>query len=410
MERFNDIPSVGVICEFNPLHNGHIYLLEQARALVGDEGCVICVMSGRSTQRGELAVADPYVRGKTALAGSADLVVELPFPWCSGSAESFAKAGVYILERMGVQHLMFGSECGDIDLLSFAADMVASEDFGDIYAQHCTKGCGTAAAYTEALRQLAEDRGVNLPDGFPSSNDLLGIAYLAAIRNSGITPHTIKRMGQAYNDLILTDTAYPSASSLRLLINEAQEDAQTLTAMLNGCMPALCLDELISGINAGRAPVDTSRLLPLYHAYFRLLRDNAPCTAELSGGLDRHLHKMALQTATAEEFWSKIQTKQYTEARLRRGMLFALTGATGDNLSAMPSYTTLLAANAVGCGYLSAYRKQSGVFLIVTKPADAPDSRQKDLGEALDALFTLCMPQPAESGYLMKKSPWIVKS
>ena len=80
----------GVICEFNPFHNGHAYLLSRMREQVGEDGCVVCVMSGRFVQRGEAALADPYLRAETALAGGADLVVELPFPWSCAGAEHFA--------------------------------------------------------------------------------------------------------------------------------------------------------------------------------------------------------------------------------------------------------------------------------------------------------------------------------
>ena len=78
--------ATGVICEFNPFHNGHGYLLSRMREQVGEDGCVICLMSGRFVQRGEAALADPYLRAEMALAGGADLVLELPFPWSAGSA------------------------------------------------------------------------------------------------------------------------------------------------------------------------------------------------------------------------------------------------------------------------------------------------------------------------------------
>ena len=98
----------GVICEFNPFHNGHAYLLSRMREAVGGEGCVICLMSGRFVQRGEAAVADPYLRGRMALAGGADLVLELPFPWSASGAEHFATAGVRVLSRLSVDTLTFG--------------------------------------------------------------------------------------------------------------------------------------------------------------------------------------------------------------------------------------------------------------------------------------------------------------
>ena len=408
MENIKHIPTVGVICELNPLHNGHVYLLSQARALVGDEGCVVCVMSGRSTQRGEIAIADPYLRGKTAILGGADLVVELPFPWSSGSAEVFAKAGVHILSQMGVEHLIFGSECGNLSLLSLVADLVGSAEFGNIYGDFCNQGMGTAVAYQKAIATLAQKQGVSLPQGFPASNDLLGVAYLVANRNVGMTPHTVKRLGQGYNESILRDVDFPSATSLRLLMSEASDDVLSLSAMIDGCMPDACKATLLEGVEGDVLPVQGQKLLPLCHAYFRLLTDFDNGTAELSGGLDRHLHKVALQATSADEFWDMAQTKQYTEARLKRGMLFALTGVKSCDLATTPDYATLLAANAMGCRFMSAFKKSAGLP-IVTKPADAPLSRQRDLCEQIDALYTLCMPKPKSSGYLTRMSPYIQK-
>ena len=138
--------TTGVICELNPFHGGHAYLLSCMREEAGDEGLVVCLMSGRFVQRGEAAVADPYLRAKTALAGGADLVLELPFPWSAGSAEHFAAAGVTLLARLGVDCITFGSECGDPNLLSAAAKAPSAPGFGEVYATLCRKGAGTAAA------------------------------------------------------------------------------------------------------------------------------------------------------------------------------------------------------------------------------------------------------------------------
>ena len=106
---------------------------------------------------------------------------------------------------------------------------------------------------------------------------------------------------------------------------------------------------------------------------------------------------------------SAIRTKQYTDARLRRACLFGLTGVTDSDLRAMPTYTTLLAATARGCRYLGEWKRtlMADELTVVTKPADAPACRQRELGERIDALLTLCLPTPAETGALMRRSPYI---
>ena len=104
----------GIICECNPIHGGHLYLMREARRQGAD--AVVCVMSGCFTQRGEAAIADPHTRAHALILGGADAVVELPFPFSCAGAEFFAAAGVEILNRLGVGELWFGSECGDLEI------------------------------------------------------------------------------------------------------------------------------------------------------------------------------------------------------------------------------------------------------------------------------------------------------
>ena len=401
--------SVGIICEFNPLHNGHVYLISEARKLVGDDGCVVCVMSGRSTQRGELAITDPYTRANMALEGGADLVVELPYPWSSGSSESFARAGVRILTSMGVEHLLFGSECGDLNLLKRGAELINSMDFSTAYASLCREGKGTAAAFSEALALVAHHNQLHLPEGFPDSNDLLGLAYLSALtkeKTNAITPHTVKRLGQSYRDELLTDIDHPSATAIRGIIKEACMDATALSAILDGTMPRKALDHLLASIESGLAPVSMEPLWTLSHTWFRLKEDHpAQLTAELGGGLYAHIRKCALTTVDAAHFMRAMETKQYTNARLRRCLLFAVTGVLDEDIDADPTYTQLLAVNQRGRRFLSSLRKTNGEgsISVITKPARAPQGRQKELNEKIDALLTLCMPTPRDAGFFMRQ-------
>ena len=117
--------TVGIICEYNPFHTGHKRQIDILRSMGYD--CVICAMSGNYTQRGELAIFDKYTRAESALHGGADLIVELPFPFSSLSAEGFANAGVHILSSLGVDAISFGSECADVTLLECAAEAILSQ-------------------------------------------------------------------------------------------------------------------------------------------------------------------------------------------------------------------------------------------------------------------------------------------
>lgn len=405
----------GVICEFNPFHSGHAYLLSRMREAVGDEGCVICLMSGRFVQRGEAAIADPYLRGRMALAGGADMVLELPFPWSASGAEHFATAGVRVLSRLGVDTLTFGSERGDLPLLSTAAEAVDSPQFGEIYADLCNAGMGTATAYVEALRRVSSS---SLPADFPASNDLLGIAYLRAIRrvqaeqNTALIPHIVTRLGSGYREDTLTEGTFPSATALRILLREAACDPVALSALLEGSMPDEASAILMEAISRSDAPTEGDRLLPFYHALYRLKSpEDMESLAEWGGGLSGHILRHAKKAATPTEFFDALRTKQYTDARLRRALLFGALGVTEQDLRAMPAYTTLLAANRRGRAYLKAWQKANrdaaDGFAVVTKPADAPAGRQKELSDLADGLFTLCFPTPKEAGAMYKRGPWI---
>ncbi len=409
------IPTAGVICEFNPFHSGHAYLLGEARRVVGKDGCVICLMSGSAVQRGELAMADPYLRARTALTGGADLVLELPFPWSSGSAQHFATAGVDTLTRLGVDALIFGSESGNEIPLRQAAEAVTSPDFGAIYAELCGEGMGSAAAYAKAIRRLVSENCV-LPDGFPAANDLLAINYLAAIRrlNSHLRPTVIRREGAGYHDDTLCAGVHPSATALRAIIREAACDSATLTLILEGTMPDEAVRLITEAVEREECPIDSTKIPALCHALFRLSDAEAwEGMAEMGGGVAGHMIRAAKATATPTAFTDALRTKQYTDARLRRAMLFALTGVTEDDLGAAPSYIPLLAANARGCNFLRDYRRavkdDPSALPIVAKPADAPTGRQRALAERIDALFTLAYPHPKPSGEMMRKSPWVEK-
>lgn len=381
----------GVVCEFNPLHTGHKYLLDRARAMGAE--AVVCVMSGNACQRGELAVADKYIRGKAAVLSGADLVLELPYPWSSASAEYFARAAVGVLSGL-CDTLIFGSECGDIELLTRTAALADSESFREEYRERLERGEGSAEAYFSMLSACS---GASF-----SSNDLLGIEYIRAIRRGGysMTPIAIPRVGMGYRDTDIREGELPSASALRKVLRCGSVERW------EGYVPPRAF-EVYRVAEAEGCITDPSRLDGAALGFFRMKRgEELEGIAEAGGGLGERICATAMSATSLEELISLSATKRYTTAKVRRAILFSMTGVTDDLLRSEAEYTLLLAANEKGRAILSEARRKGGIP-IVTKGADAPEGAQRDASWRLDALFTLGSKNRREGFAMLKKSPYM---
>lgn len=386
------MPNYCIVSEFNPLHRGHVYLFDEARRQGAD--VITCVMSGNSTQRGELAVTDKYLRARAAVECGADLVLELPFPWCSASADYFASAAVYIAQYFG-DTLFFGSECGDTAFLTEAASYCETEEFSNEYGKLKKNGGGAAGAFLDCLSAK----------GFKniSSNDILGIAYIRAVTrlNAKLKPHTVRRMGAAYNDEQSYDGMFSSAKAIRTLV--AKRDISSLNRLLPEPMARILIEE----INAGRI-TEPAALDAFVLAYFRLLKpSDFENTAEAQGGVANRLIYAANEGTSFADMLSKAQTKRYTDARLRRAVLFGITRTKTEELKALPTYTALLAANERGRALL-AQNKRNGGITVITKPASAPrGTAQFELNVRLEALYGTARRQKLSASAFLKKSAYV---
>ena len=377
--------NVGIICEYNPLHGGHKYQMSRLREMGAER--IVCLMSGNAVQRGDLAIMPKNLRARSAIEVGADAVFELPFPYSAGSAEFFATAGVDILARLGVDTIAFGSESGDInvlrDLATKAEDYKPSED----------KRIGTASDYFSALGELR-------------SNDILGIEYLKAGKKyaPGMDFVTVKREGAGYHEDAVNG-AYPSASEIRREILEGDignySDLQLPKCSRRAIHEAFAECEI--------ALMETVQSAILY--FWRTTDvENASQCAECCGGVAGRLASSAREARSLDEMLSLAATKRYTDSRLRRAMLFGMLGVTLDDLKRPAEYVELLAANGKGIEFVSA----AGGIEIVSKPSKVPETeagaRQFELSRRLDAIYTLAMGSPRESGYFLKQSPQIVKN
>ena len=377
--------AVGIICEYNPLHAGHVYLLERAK----ETGkCVVCLMSGNFVQRGEAAVLPPHVRAEMALAAGADLVLELPFPYSCGSARYFGTAGVRALAGVGCDTLCFGSETADKSaLIEGAQKLLGAEFAADFDAR--TPDTGDAAAHFAALGNT------------PAANDILALEYARAILDEcplmEIFP--VKREGAGYNDTALGE-GYPSATALRKkLANRAD-----ITPLL----PPVVGDIWKKALSIYGGTADTARLGAALLARLRageLPDDIVDC----GGGLLSHLAKAAYRAADYDALCAEAATKRYTNGRLRRAMLYLLAGVKREDLLSPPAYLRLLGANERGREYLAQTRKTRTVP-VATKTAeldlaDMRVARQHALENVSHALYALCLPTPTLPAALASKPP-----
>ncbi len=380
----------GIVCEFNPFHNGHKRLLDEARARGAER--IVCVMSGNAVQRGELAVCDKYTRAEAAVRAGADLVLELPYPWSACSAEHFARAAIYILSHF-CDTVIFGSESGDIEKLTRAAEICADNAFREEYSDLCASGEGSASAFLNILAA----KGISEL----SSNDILGIEYIKASMRGGhgLKFFTVTRKGAAYRESMLGEEICPSASALRLAWEQGnmQESAKY--------MPSEVFEAFKKATLTDRKRIGDAILLTL-----RLLDpDSLADISDAEGGIANRIVMLANDSASFDEFLNKLYTKRYTDAKLRRAVLFCLTGVDRALVLSMPDYTTLLGASRAGCELLATLRKKEMPLKLVTKPADAPrESRQFAADSHLEAMFTLANEKPASSGDGMKKRAFIL--
>lgn len=241
-----DMKTAAVIAEYNPFHNGHLYQLKCIREQLGAD-IIIVAMSGDFAQRGIPAIIDKYDRCRMALQNGADLVIEIPSYFALGSAEYFASGAVSLLDKLGVvDFLNFGSEAGSLDIINICATILATEplSYSMKLKEQLKNGLSFPSARSKALwdevattvHNFAADE---FQETISSPNNVLAIEYVKAIikRNSSITPTTLKRNGDGYNDSTISSGSFSSANAIRehLAENDSLYDSekQSLKAVLS---------------------------------------------------------------------------------------------------------------------------------------------------------------------------------
>ncbi|WP_415946282.1 nucleotidyltransferase family protein [Ruminococcus bromii] len=298
-----EIMATAVICEFNPFHNGHKYLLESAKKVLKEP--IIAIMSGSFTQRGEVAVCDKFVRTKSALENGADLVLELPVVFSLSGAEGFARAGVAIASAFDcTNHLAFGSESGDCELLKRSANAVCDERVQALVRDGMKNGGYYPRELESAVKAVFGD-GVSSVLCKP--NNILAVEYIKALSGTSVEPFSVARTGVAHDSRIAGE-GFASASHIREMLRNG-ENAKKYAPYVP--------DEITFSENLDR---------PLLYRLRTMTREEISKLPDVGEGLENRIADAAMQCSTSAEIADFVKTKRYTHARIRRILSCALLG------------------------------------------------------------------------------------
>ena len=367
---------LGIVCEYNPFPNGHCYQLARSREAAGEGAVAVCVMSGDFVQRGGAAVYTKFARAEAACRCGADLVVELPLPWCLSSAEGFARGAVGLLGALGAERLCCGTEAGtDQELDALAALLLDPECLERVKRrmEH-----DPTLSFAAARQREAETALGGLAALLKQPNAILAVEYAKAIRTLGLELELwpLRRRGAEHDAPESAEAGYASASALRETLRRGDWPA--------GEMPGPAAEVFARERAQGRELGDPKALETALLARLRALGETEFLTLpDAAGGLGGRLYRAVRSEGSFDGIVQAAVSKRYTAARVRRSCLAACLGVRDGRAAGAPPYARVLAANASGREYLRRLRDASALPL-VTKPAAV-----KELGRDCEALFTL---------------------
>lgn len=337
----------GIIAEFNPLHTGHKFLIDEAKK----QGAVVCVISGNFVQRGDTAIYEKQLRAQAALMCGADLVVELPVYYSMSTAQNFALGGVSLLDAIGCDTLMFGSECGDISDLVKTSDILQSEEFSKNLSPHLEKGVTFAAARQKAAESIGAPKGI-----LSGANNNLGIEYISAAKtiNSKIEFKTVSRQGAMHDSDDMSED-FVSANALREKIKQGKFSA--------------CEKYFPKEIVKLFETADFSDISRIESAILASLRTKEQTSLEtlpdLSEGVENKLFTQIKLANRLDDLYNGMKVKRYTLARIRRLVLSAFLRLDNSMFLKTPPYLRVLGFNKTGEEIVRQNAKNSKIPVIM---------------------------------------------
>ena len=357
---------LGIVGEYNPFHNGHLYHLEESKKMTSSN-YTVAIISGNFTQRGSTAIIDKWSRAEMAIKNGVDLVIELPVLYATSSAENFADGAIKILDSLKVvDYISFGAETSDIDILNNFADILYKEPlkYRSFLTHELKKGISFPKARENALLMYLNGnrKFINV---LSSPNNILGIEYIKALKKhkSNIKPVSIARFETGYNDVTYSGNI-ASATAIRNIVKNGGFDA------LRKLLPNSSYSVLIDNIKQGHIVPDLSVFeKQIIYNLRSMYPEEITELAEVSEGLEHSYKNAADSCNTLEELLGKIKSKRYTSTRLQRILLYSLLNITKKDTDlskrTMP-YIRVLGLNKRGKFLISEIAKANSKLEIVT--------------------------------------------
>lgn len=375
---------LGIISEYNPFHNGHLFHLNESKKLTGSS-YTVAIMSGNFTQRGNTSIIDKWSKAKSAIECGVDLVIELPVLYSISSAENFAEGAVKILDSLKVvDYVSFGAETADINLLNTIADVLHEEpkEYKFLLSDELKKGISYPKARENALMMYLND--INKYSNVISSpNNILGIEYLKALKkyNSIIQPIALPRHESGHNDLNYHGNIASSTAIRNITKNNGFD-------ILRKLMPEPSYTNLVENIKIGHVVPDLSVFEK--EIIFNLRKMSTYEISQLpdvSEGLEFAIKNAANSCNSIVEFLNIIKSKRYTSTRIQRILLYSLLGITKKDIALskkIQPYIRVLGFNKKGKYLISEVAKANPKLNIITSVKKFTD---KNLNKNLKSML-----------------------
>lgn len=359
---------LGIVCEYNPFHNGHLYHIIQSKKLTGAD-YTIAIMTGNFAQRGDVSLVDKWSKAEMALLAGVDLVIELPVIYSVSSAENFAEGAVKILNSLKiVNNISFGSETKDINLLDRIAEVLYNEpkEFQTILSHELSKGISYPKARENALMMYLNDvrRFANV---LSSPNNILGVEYLKALRKtkSNILPVCIPRVGAGHNDTTYSKNI-ASATLVRNLVNTNKYDSLEFKRLVPLTTGSILSENIKKGHIISGLHVFEKEIIYTLRRMSILEIANLP---DVSEGLEYKIKQAANSCNSLIEFYNIVSSKRYTQTRISRILVYALLGITRKDMQLSKSispYVRVLGFNNAGKKLLSMISEANPKLPLIT--------------------------------------------